>query len=163
MNTAWGTFLRRQHEVQGTTPIRVCVWVESLLHFGVLPELKRSGYTVSIPQQQLATCILNYLFRHEKDYAQCKFTKYCCTHALHHEYHLEEHEFYMERIPESTWQLLRTTFSAEWLADEGWFADRFWRHLPDILFSHIDMETSPANEELWAKITPMDEEEGESE
>jgi len=159
MNTAWGTFLRRQHEVPKATPIRVCDWVETLLYFGVLPELRRQGYTVNASQQQLATCILNYLFWHEKDYRHVRFTHYHCTHARQHDYAPEEYEFYTEQIPESTWQLLRASFPAEWLADNGWFADRFWRHLPEILFAHIDMGNSPANEELWNRITPMDEEE----
>lgn len=163
MNREWGTFLRRQQEVQGAPPIRVCVWVETLLHFGVLPELRQRGYTVSIDQQQLATCILNYLFRHEKDFAQSKLTTYCCAHAIHHESSLEEYEFYTERVPDSVWQQLRTTFAAEWLADEGEFADRVWRHLPDIVFSHIDQEGSPAYAQFWALNAPMDEEEGESE
>jgi len=160
MNSTWKAFITRQHDVLRSKPIRVCDWVETLLHFGILPELQRQGYIVTVNQQTLATCILNYLFRHEKDAAQSRFTHYKCCHAIQQEpSYPEEYERFSEQMPESIWHVLRQHFQVEHFADASWFADRIWRSLPAILFAHISLTTSPANIELWNDLNPVEDEE----
>jgi hypothetical protein len=160
MNNAWKKFITRQHEVYRSKPIRLCDWVETLLHFGILPELHRQGYIIEVNQQTLASCILNYLFRHERDAAQSKFTTYmCCHEAQQLSSYPEEYEKFCEQMPQSSWDSLRQTFQVEQFADNSWFADRIWRILPAILFAHVSLTTSPANIELWDDLNPVNDEE----
>jgi len=69
----------------------------------------------------------------------------------------EEFEHYEECIPEEIWKQLKKSFEIDWLADEGPFAERFWRHLIYIVFDHLSMD-SPANEALYEKMKCMEDE-----
>jgi len=162
MNSSWKAFLERKHDVFRSTPIRLCDWVETLLHFGILPELRLQGYNITVNQQSLATCILNYLYRHVKDYPAHRFTTYRCSHAACHNSYYEEEEHYSEQLPDSTWTALRTAFPVDTFADSSWFADRIWNALPNIIFAHTCLDTSPANIALWEQLNPEEDEEATS-
>jgi hypothetical protein len=159
-SSTWKSFITRQQEVDRSKPIRICDWVETLLHFGIIPELDRQGYVITVNQQTLATCILNYLFRHEKDATKSQITHYQCIHEVQQEpSYPEEYERFCERMPESTWNSLRNSFQVEQFADSSWFADRIWRSIPNILFAHVSLISSPANIDLWNDLNPPDEDE----
>jgi hypothetical protein len=151
----WQRFLRQEWHLNETDTLPTHKWVEHLVRSGLLPLLKDKGYTLLCRPQELATCILNNLLRHQRDYQMCKFTTYRCPHR--EESCLEEFEFYEEQIPETVWNKLKETFYIEWFADEHNFAERVWRHLPLIVFDHLSMD-SPANEILYEKMGFLEEE-----
>jgi len=161
MQNPWKAFLVRSNDVLRSKPIRTCDWVETLLHFGILPELNRKGYSLVVDQQALATCFLNYIYRHEQDATHCKFTLYKCPHESGH--YPEEYEKFSERMPESTWAAFRESFQVDGFADESDFADRIWRAIPDIIFAHVCLDTSPANIELWNDLNPDEDEDSTTE
>jgi len=163
MQNPWKAFLVRPNDVLRSKPIRTCDWVETLLHFGVLPELNHQGYNLIVDQQTLATCVLNHLYRHEQDAAHCKFTLYKCSHESCCQRYPEEYERFCELLPESTWSAFRKSFQVADFADEGWFADRIWNAIPDIVFAHVCLDTSPANIELWNDLNPDEDEDSATE
>jgi hypothetical protein len=163
MQNPWKAFLVRPNDVLRSKPIRTCDWVETLLHFGVLPELNRQGYNLIVDQQTLATCVLNHLYRHEQDAAHCKFTLYKCSHESCCQRYPEEYERFCELLPESTWSAFRKSCQVADFADESWFADRIWNAIPDIVFAHVCLDTSPANIELWTDLNPDEDEDSATE
>ena len=156
----WQQFLRREFLLPNDRPIQIHKWVEYLVREGILPLLRQKQYNLICRPQELASCILNYLVRHEKDYQKCKFTTYRCKHR--EEAILEEYEFFEEQIPDSIWDQLKQEFAVEWLADEGPFAERFWRNIPLIVFEHLSME-SPVNQILYEKMRCLEDDEEDAE
>jgi len=152
----WQQFLRRPLLTPDQQSVQIHKWTEHLVRFGLMPVLSRTGYILICKPQELATCILNNIIRHEADYNKCRFTTYRCKHR--EEVTIEEFEHYEELIPEEVWKQLKQSFEIDWLADEGPFAERIWRHLIHIVFDHLSMD-SPANQALYEKMKFMMEDE----
>lgn len=66
-------------------------------------------------------------------------------------------------LPESTWAAFRKSFQVTDFADESEFADRIWNAIPDIIFAHVCLDTSPANIELWNDLNPDEDEDSATE
>jgi len=137
--------------------IRTCEWAHQVAE-GIHTLVWEAGYNLSVPSQQLATCILNTVYRHERDYAAGRRTTYRCS-CTRHPYAFEEYEYYStDRIPDRMWASLREYNYVEWYSDTGPFADRIWMDIPFLVFSHLVMETSPANVELMEKYKTLEDE-----
>lgn len=74
-------FIAHELRVPQSDPIRLCDWVYTLIKGALLPALKQQGYILSVDEQTLTNCILNTLFRHEKDNHKNRFTEYMCEHG----------------------------------------------------------------------------------
>jgi hypothetical protein len=152
----WQNYLRQEYRLPNNQPIQTHKWVEHLVRDGILPLLKQKQYNLICKPQELASCILNHLIRHERDYKKCKFTTYRCMHR--EEVSIEEYEFYEEQISESIWNWLKHEFTVDWFADVGPFAERIWRNLPLIVFEHLSMD-SPVNQILYEKMRCLEDDE----
>ena len=78
---SWKDFIEQELRVPQDDPIRLCDWVHTLVKGALLPALKQKGYAISVDEQTLINCILNTLFRHEKDNHKNRFTGYMCPHG----------------------------------------------------------------------------------
>jgi len=77
---------------------------------------------------------------------------------MNQEYYEDDYEFFITRkCPSDKWSILRSTFEIEWFADEEAFADRIWMDIPNIVFSHIHLEKSPATQELVDLLRVIEE------
>jgi hypothetical protein len=157
----WRQFLMKLGDTTEGQEFRTCDWAKGVVD-GIQTLLWETGYTLSVPPQQLTSCILNSIYRHERDYAEGRKTTYRCS-CVRHPYAYEEYEYYsIDKIPDRMWDSLRLYNNIEWYSDTGPFADRIWMDIPFIVFEHLVMETSSANVELMEKYrTQEDDEEGD--
>jgi len=155
----WSQFLRKTVEAEDGSRVAIHHWTHCLVREGIGPLLRRKQYTPLCSPRELTECLLNYLYKHEKDYRGCRFTTYRCKHLQ--EAVPEEQEFYEEQITDADWAALRTEFAVDWLADKGSFADRIWRNIPLIVLSHLSMD-SPANQKLYEAMATHDSDDNSS-
>jgi hypothetical protein len=170
--TTWISFLKQKYEIlsPGTYGVYISTynWVETVVRDGILPALKAAGYMVSVDASTLSTCILNTLYRHEKDYMKSLATHYKCMHA-HPEptnenvTFADQIEYFHEILPTSVWKELHGQFPVVWFADGGFFAERIWMDMPHIVAWHIKFNDSPANKVLEDRLRHLDEEDMEEE
>jgi hypothetical protein len=151
----WRNFLSKELAVPGGSSVQVYRWTECLLRDGIYPLLRSKQYNLACGPKELTGCLLNYLFRHTKDYTKQRFTTYCCKH--HTNVFPEEHEFYEEQITDADWMFLKQSFRVDEFADNSDLAARIWRNIPLIILSHLDMEASPANQPLYESLKTYDE------
>jgi len=156
---SWNEFLRKDLTTRDGTTIQTHKWVEYLVRDGLIPLLKNKQFDLTCKPEDLATCILNHLIRHERDYKRSRFTSYRCMHGQ--EGTMEEYEFFEDTFPEKIWKSIKQQFYIEWFADEDVFADRIWMNLPMIIFDHISLD-SPGFNALWNKLRHLDEEDDNS-
>jgi len=134
-------------------------WVEYLVRDGILPLLKEKQLDMICKPEEIASCILNHLIRHERDYKRSRFTSYRCMHGQ--EGTMDEYEFFEDIIPEKVWKSLKYRFYIQWFADQEAFADRVWTNLPLIIFDHLSFD-SPGFSPLYEKWRHLDEEDEDS-
>ena len=156
---SWAQFLRKDLTTRDGTTLQTHKWVEYLVRDGIIPLLKRNQFDLTCKPEDLASCILNHLIRHERDYNRMRFTTYRCKHR--EEGTMEEYEFFENTISDKVWTLMRQQFYIEWFADEEAFADRIWMNLPLIIFDHLS-PFSPRFNDLWEKLRHLDEEDDNS-
>ena len=157
---SWNEFLRRGLVAKdGITIIQTHKWVEYIVRDGIIPLLKNKQIDLTCKPEDLATCILNHLIRHERDYKRSRFTSYQCMHGQ--EGTMEEYEFFEDIFPEKIWKSMKQQFYIEWFADNDCFADRIWMNLPLIIFDHLSFD-SPGFNPLYEKMRHLDEEDEDS-
>ena len=155
---AWKTFLEHRETTLDGQEIRVRDWAEDIV-LGIKTLLDETGYLLSVQPSQLTACLLNTLYRHERDYRAGRKTTYRCSCARQ-PYEIEEYEYYSSyKIPDRMWESLRDYNFIEWYSDAGPFADRIWMDIPLLVFSHLNMEESPANVELAEQYRTLEDEE----
>jgi len=156
----WIQFLTHR-EMTFNEDLRLCDWVEDIV-VGIRALLQDTRYTLSVPSRQLSTCILNALYRHEQDYKRGCRTTYQCRCIRHH-YSLEDYEYYETQIPDEDWDSLREYNFIDWYSDAGPFADRIWMAIPWIVFTHLNLNTSGASEELARQFRTIEDDEYDDE
>ena len=170
--SCWVEFLKQKYEIlsPGTYGVYISTynWVETVVRDGILPALKANGYLLSVDAGTLSTCILNTLYRHQKDYLKCQATHYKCIHAQpgagnENVTVADQIEYFHENLPTSVWKELHGQFPVSWFADGGFFAERIWMDIPHIVAWHIKFNESPANKALEDRLRHLDEEETEEE
>ena len=158
MNNSWSYFLQTPRRRRFDTPMLAHEWVETLVHTGILPMLKSNGYVISVSPKRLIHCLLVSLFRHQVHYFTSTMSNYMCSCAMNQDYYEDDYEFFITRkCPPDKWSILRSTFEIEWFADEEAFADRIWMDIPNIVFSHIQLEKSQATQELIDLLRVIEE------
>jgi hypothetical protein len=153
----WRQFLTKRGDTLDGQEIRTCDWAEGVVK-GIHTIVYEAGYILTVTPAQLTTCLLNTVYRHERDYRAGHKTTYRCS-CKRKPYEIEEYEYYsIDKIPDSVWNALREYNHIEWYSDTGPFADRIWMDIPLLVFAHLNMETSPANVELEAQCKTMEDE-----
>jgi hypothetical protein len=146
----WLNFLQAEWEVYDDPEERYVTthaWASHLVLDNLVPLLERTGYTLKVTKQEFVDCMLNYMFRHEENFAKALPTTYMCKHCRR--MNSDQAEFFHQRkLPVGVWQQLQRRLAIEHWSDGEEFADRFWLDLPHIVFVHCDMEKSRATEEL---------------
>jgi len=106
----------------------------------------------------MTTCLLNAIYRHEQAYRVGKRSHYQCS-CSKHPIVLEEYEYYETQLPDDSWTSLRDSHFIDWYSDTGPFADRIWMDIPWIIFTHLNMEASTANEDLAYQFRTLEDDE----
>ena len=157
----WLDFLRAEWEVYDDpeeSVVSTHAWTQHLVLDNIVPMLERAGYVPKVTKSEFVDCVLNYMFRHEEDFAVALPTTYMCKHC--NQYGGDQAEFFHQRkLPTYVWQRLQRKLAIEHWSDGEEFADRFWLDLPHIVFAHCDMEKSEATKELEELLHVEDEEE----
>jgi hypothetical protein len=157
----WLDFLKAEWEVYDDPEesyVSTHAWAQHLVLDNIVPMLERLEYTLNSTKREFVDCMLNYMFRHEEDFAKARPTTYRCKHCRRYE--SDQAEFFHQRkLPAYVWQRLQRTLAIEHWSDGEEFADRFWLDLPHIVFAHCDMEKSGATKELDELLHVEDEEE----
>lgn len=159
----WLDFLQAEWEVFNDPEesyVPTHAWAFHLVLDNVIPLLERAGYTLRVTKREFLDCVLNYMFRHEDDFANAIPTTYQCKHCR--PFSSDQAEFFHQRkLPMNVWERLQRKLAVEHWSDGEEFADRFWLDLPHIVFAHCDMEKSGATEELEELLRVEEDGEGE--
>jgi hypothetical protein len=143
-------------------PMMAAEWVSTLVDLGIVPMLKQRGYVLSVSPDRLKHCLLISFFKHQIHYYSSTISSYLCPCAKSQLYFDDDYEFFVSRqCPPAVWRRLRTIFEIEWFADGEAYADLIWIDLPNIVFSHIDVDASPATNALIDLLRNLDEEDVE--
>jgi hypothetical protein len=143
-------------------PMMAAEWVSTLVDLGIVPMLKQRGYILSVTPDRLKHCLLISFFKHQIHYYSSTISSYLCPCAKSQLYFDDDYEFFVSRqCPPAVWRRLRTIFEIEWFADGEAYADLIWIDLPNIVFSHIDVDASPATNALIDLLRNLDEEDVE--
>ena len=143
-------------------PMMAAEWVSTLVDLGIVPMLKQRGYVLSVTPDGLKHCLLISFFKHQIHYYSSTISNYLCPCAKSQLYFDDDYEFFVSRqCPPAVWRRMRTIFEIEWFADGEAYADLIWIDLPNIVFSHIDVDASPATNALIDLLRNLDEEDVE--
>ena len=124
------------------TPMLAAEWVSTLVDLGILPMLQQRGYTLSVSPDKLKHCLLISFFQHQIHYYSSTISNYLCPCAKAHLCFDDDYEFFVSRqCPPAVWKRLRTIF--------------------EIVFSHINVDASPATDLLIDLLRNLDEEDAE--
>ena len=160
---SWIHFLQVPRRRMGdVAPMMAAEWVSTLVDLGIVPMLKQRGYVLSVTPDRLKHCLLISFFKHQIHYYSSTISNYLCPCAKSQLYFDDDYEFFVSRqCPPAVWRRLRTIFEIEWFADGEAYADLIWIDLPNIVFSHIDVDASPATNALIDLLRNLDEEDVE--
>lgn len=158
MEYQWRCWLENLYRTDdGGEKYTVAEWVETFIHDGLLPEMKKRGYVFPTNEQGIVNSFLNFLFHFENSYHKQTQCQYIGKHGRKMNWSQEDYCFFLDiKCPIFIWERLRERFPIEHFSDDGDFADRLWIQMPSTVFLMLDLKNSPSTDELEVLLAWMD-------
>jgi hypothetical protein len=162
MNYQWNNWMKRKYWADNGEKYTAAEWVESFIHEGLVPEMKKRGYVFPTNEQGIVNSFLNFLFHFENSYHSQTHCKYIGKHGRKMEWSQEDYSHFLDKkCPYFVWERLRERFPIEHFSDNEDFADRLWTEIPSTVFFMLDLKESPSTDELEGLLAWLDSDDEE--
>jgi hypothetical protein len=162
MEYKWNKWMERLYYTDDGEKYTVTQWMESFIHEGLVPEMKKCGYAFPTNENHIVNSFLNFLFHFENSYDAMTECQYIGKHGRKMSWSQEDYIYFLDyKCPLSVWEKLRKKFPIEHFSDMGDFADRLWIQIPSTVFFMVDLAYSMSSNELQSRIAWLDSDEEE--
>jgi hypothetical protein len=157
MEYMWNKWVRWTYLGNDGEKYTVVEWVESFIHDGLVPEMKKRGYVFPTNEQGIVNSFLNFIFHFQNSYNSKKKCQYIGKHGRKMDWSIDDYSYFLDnKCPQFVWDKLLENFPIEHFSDESEFSKKLWSEIPSAVFFMLDLKNSPATEELEERLAWLD-------